>query len=107
MGDAATIECSAIKKMLADSLSATRRLTYSASKSVPAGNAGTMYPGSFDCEKEKNRIGTTSQMTRNAFRAPSDPSISLRSAHHTRIVSTNDAATNTVHGIKASSATGA
>jgi len=38
---------------------------YSATSSAAAGTAGTMYPGSFDCDALKNRIGTTIQIRRN------------------------------------------
>src|SRR5437016_1693020 len=104
-GNAATMECMVINNF-GRSSSSTWRRTYSASSSVAAGNAGRMYPGSFDAENEKNAIGTTSQITRNTGNASPDRTISLLSFHHAQTLSTTAAVTNTIHGTSPSSATG-
>src|SRR5580693_6673469 len=106
IGVAETIECKTTKRIPGLSLADTRRLKYSASNSVPAGETGTIYPGSFDFEREKKTTGTISQMIRNTLRASSDASICCRSARQTRKLSASDASTQTVHGIKPISVTG-
>ncbi len=47
-------------------LDVLRRLRNSTSSNIPAGIAGRMYPGSLDCEMEKNAIVTPIQISRNA-----------------------------------------
>src|SRR5258708_11217247 len=56
--------CAAMTRMLM--LSSFRRWMKSAVKMVQGAIEGRMYPGSFDCEMEKNRIGRRLQMTRNS-----------------------------------------
>src|SRR5438105_4709410 len=58
------IACAAmIRTLMASSLC---RCMKSAVRMVQGAMDGRMYPGSFDCEKEKKTIGRNDQMTRNS-----------------------------------------
>src|SRR5581483_107310 len=71
-----------------------------ASRSVPPGRAGRMYPGSFDCEIEKKTMISAVQSSRNTFRESVVCLRKPRNAHH------GAAATNSDHGTHARKLTG-
>ena len=106
----ATIEWQMISRRLGLAFFAAFSRTYSASKRVPAGKAGKIYPGNFDAENEKNIIGMTNHVTRNTDIASSDLNISLflfrPSFHQERAFSRSDVLTNIVHGTSPSKTAG-
>ena len=67
---------------------------------MPGGMAGKTYPGSFDCEIEKNKTITAIQITRKEL------SVSESGWRNRRIAQIKAAITNTAHGTQPSSVTG-
>ena len=108
IGSAAASECNTFSHGAAGRSSIMWRRMYSATSKVPAGTAGTIYPGSFDCEKEKNIKGARSQMTRNTSNWSSAGACGcdLAPRHHERVVLNTAATTMTVQGSNPSKVTG-
>src|ERR1700675_2885938 len=104
-GAHATMAWITICQMWTGSFLAECSRIYSAASKEPAGRAGTMYPGSFDCEIEKKRIGTVSQIMRNRLSSSPDRSF-LFFFNHILMLLENARVTNTVQGISASNTTG-
>src|SRR5713101_933582 len=90
ISDPATSACAATTASCG--FDAIRSRMYSESNTIPPGIAGKTYPGSFDCEIEKNTTVTATQITRNAVRLPASRFLNLRTAQ------TQAATTNTAHG---------